>query len=364
MSQMDSTVGISRQIIDHEEAQRQLGICTSCRYCEGYCAAFKSVTRHRTFDVATVSHIANLCHNCRGCYYACQYTEPHEFALNIPALLANIRAQNWEENIYPKVVTRQMQRHVWPYVLLTVLFIVLFSTAVGAPWASALPFYSVISHNMMVLIFLPLFVLPVVALILGLRRYWRSIGGDPLKLVHVKHAVASAATMKQLDGGQGQGCNYEKGERYTSARRWAHQATMYGFLLCFLSTSVATLYHYLLNSPAPYSFFSLPKLFGVSGGLLLTCGCAVLIYLKRLADADLGSQKRQRAEFTFTTLLLLVGLTGLLLYWCSGTPVAGGLLIVHLSVVATFFIAIPYSKMSHGFFRLAALCRESQLAAR
>lgn len=348
--------------IDHAEAQRQLGICTSCRYCEGYCAAFKSVTRHRTFDVATVSQIANLCHNCRGCYYACQYTEPHEFGLNIPALLANVRAQNWEEHIQPQLVTRQMQRHVWPYVLLIVLFVLLFSVAVGAPWVSAMPFYSLISHNTMVLIFMPLFVLPVIALIFGLKRYWKSIGAEHLCFSDVRQAVASAVTMKQLDGGQGQGCNYESGERYTSARRWAHQAAMYGFLLCFLSTSVATIYHYLLSYPAPYPFFSLPKLFGVSGGVLLTAGCTVLIYLKRMADNQLGSQKRQLAEYTFTTLLLLVGLTGLLLYWCKGTAVAGGLLIVHLSVVATFFIAIPYSKMSHGFFRLAALCRESQLS--
>lgn len=365
MSQVNqSSANLSFKIdpVDHAEAQRQLGICTSCRYCEGYCAAFKSVTRHRTFDVASVSQIANLCHNCRGCYYACQYTEPHEFALNIPALLANVRAQSWEENIQPQVVTRQMQRYVWPYALLVVLFLVLFSVAVGAPWISSSPFYSLISHNTMVLIFLPLFILPVTALILGVRRYWKSIGGEPLSFSHLKHAFASAATMKQLNGGQGQGCNYEAGERYTSVRRWAHQATMYGFLLCFLSTTVATVYHYLFNSPAPYSFFSLPKLFGVSGGLLLTFGSTALLYLKRLADSELGSEKRHRAEYTFTALLLLVGLTGLLLYWSKGTPVSGGLLIVHLSVVATFFIAIPYSKMSHGFFRLSALCREAQLS--
>jgi len=49
------------------------------------------------------------------------------------------------------------------------------------------------------------------------------------------------------------------------------------------------------------------------------------------------------------------------LYWSKGTPLAGGLLIIHLAVVATFFVAIPYSKMAHGFFRLAALCREAQL---
>ena len=348
--------------IDHTEAVRQLGICNSCRYCEGYCGTFQALTRYRSFDEPTVTHLANLCHNCRGCYYACQYTEPHEFALNIPALLANVRAQNWEQHVRPSVLTRLMQRSVWPTVCLTVLFILLFTIGARAPWDSAQPFYAIISHTVMVSLFLPLFVLPLLALALGVRSYWKAVGGAALTLSNVKTALHSAATLRQLNGGQGQGCNYESGERYTSARRWAHHATMYGFLLCFLSTSVATLYHYLLGVEAPYPLFSLPKLFGVTGGVLLTIGCAALLLLKHRADKSLGSSDHLAAEYTFIWLLLLVSLTGLVLYWSSGTDLASAALIIHLALVATFFITMPYSKMAHGFFRLAALCREAQLS--
>ena len=262
----------------------------------------------------------------------------------------------------PQVITRTMQKSFWPYALLTMLFIFLLSVLTGAPWISAQPFYSSISHQVMVSLFLPLFVLPVLALVFGLRSYWRSVGGATLRGVHLRQAFSSAATMKQLSGGQGQGCNYESGERYSAHRRHAHQATLYGFLLCFLSTSVATVYHYLFGWEAPYSFFSLPKLLGVVGGILLSCGCAALWYLKTKAEDKLGSVNRKAGEYAFIVLLLLVAVTGLALYWSKGTPLAGGLLIIHLAVVATFFIAIPYSKMSHGFFRLAALCREAQLS--
>lgn len=361
-SMVDNNTATDADAVDLSEAQRQLGICNSCRYCEGYCGAFQALTRYRSFDEATVTNMANLCHNCRGCYYACQYTDPHEFSLNIPALFANVRAQSWEQHVRPQVITRLMQRKVWPYVLLTLLFIVVLSAGLGAPWWSDSPFYESISHNAMVLLFLPLFILPLIAVALGVRSYWRLVGGTKLQLRDLKVAFKSAATLKQLNGGQGQGCNYESGDRFTSARRWAHQATMYGFLLCFLSTSTATLYHYLLNSPAPYAFFSLPKLFGVTGGMLLCVGCAALLYLKRNAEDSLGSVVRQKSEYVFVSLLLSVGVTGLLLYWCSGTGVAAFLLIIHLAVVATFFIAIPYSKMTHGFFRLAALSREAQLS--
>ena len=69
------------------EAVRQLQICDACRYCEGYCAVFPALHRKRAFADGDITQIANLCHNCRGCYYACQFTEPHEFDLNLPGIL-------------------------------------------------------------------------------------------------------------------------------------------------------------------------------------------------------------------------------------------------------------------------------------
>ncbi len=345
----------------HDEAVRQLTVCNSCRYCEGYCNAFQALTRYRSFDEPTVSHLANLCHNCRGCFYACQYTEPHEFALNIPALLANVRANNWEQHIRPSVVSRLMQATLWPYVLITIVFAVLFTFVLNVSWGSSEPFYSSISHNTLVLIFLPLFILPWIALINGLRSYWGSIGGQRLVMADITHAFGSAASMKQLSGGQGQGCNYESGEQYTSIRRWAHQATMYGFLMCFASTSLATVYHYVFGWVAPYEFFSFPKLLGVFGGLFLSAGTASLFYLKIKADNELGSVQRRAGEYAFVVLLFLVSTSGLILYWAGGTAFASGSLVIHLAFIATFFVSLPFSKMVHGFFRLAALCREAQI---
>jgi len=36
------------------------------------------------------------------------------------------------------------------------------------------------------------------------------------------------------------------------------------------------------------------------------------------------------------------------------------LLITHLGAVLAFFIITPFSKMAHGFYRLAAMIREAQ----
>ncbi|MCG7522824.1 4Fe-4S ferredoxin, partial [Ruegeria sp. Ofav3-42] len=60
-----------------QEARRQAEICNACRYCEGYCSVFPSLHAERAFSDGDITQLANLCHNCRGCYYACQYTAPH-----------------------------------------------------------------------------------------------------------------------------------------------------------------------------------------------------------------------------------------------------------------------------------------------
>ena len=92
------------------EARRQLEICNACRYCEGYCSVFPAVHRQRTYSDGDVVQLANLCHNCRGCYYACQYTPPHEFALNLPKALAEVRQDSWQAYAAPAGLARAFHR--------------------------------------------------------------------------------------------------------------------------------------------------------------------------------------------------------------------------------------------------------------
>jgi len=69
------------------------------------------MTRQKSFADGDLVQLANLCHNCRGCYYACQYTEPHEFALNLPAALAEVRVESWERHARPQAFARIFQTH-------------------------------------------------------------------------------------------------------------------------------------------------------------------------------------------------------------------------------------------------------------
>ena len=73
-----------------KEANRQIVICNACRYCEGFCAVFPAMERRRTFTDGDFTYLANLCFDCRACFYACQYAPPHEFNVNVPIQLHHI----------------------------------------------------------------------------------------------------------------------------------------------------------------------------------------------------------------------------------------------------------------------------------
>lgn len=343
------------------EAARQIAICNACRYCEGYCSVFPAMFRERAFDGGDITQLANLCHNCRGCHYACQYTEPHEFAINLPAALAEARTESWERHAWPAGFARLFQRHGLALAAALVVGIAAAFWALTTLGGAGDGFYAYLSHSAMVAIFAPAFLLPLLAVALSLRGYWGEVGGQRITLADWAEAGRMIAQMRNLAGGQGQGCNFEKGDRFSNARRHAHQAVLWGFLLCFASTSSGTLMHYLFGLEAPYAFFSLPKLLGVPGGLLLVAGTAGLAWLKTKADPTLADTSVRSGEMGFVLLLGLTGLTGLMLYAATGTALVAGLLALHLGAVLAFFVTLPYSKMAHGFYRTAALLRDAQL---
>ncbi|MDJ0821564.1 MAG: tricarballylate utilization 4Fe-4S protein TcuB [Paracoccaceae bacterium] len=344
-----------------EEARRQAQICNACRYCEGYCAVFPAMHAERAFSDGDLTQLANLCHNCRGCYYACQYTAPHEFNLNLPKALAELRQDSWKAHSWPAGFATLFDRAGLAITAgLVVSFAILFWLAqVLRPEAGA-GFYAYMSHGLMVAIFAPAFLLPLAALGMSLRSFWRTIGGEPVRLEQVWAALRSAGRMKNLEGGHGDGCNFEDEDRFTQARRHFHQATLWGFLLCFASTSSGTVLHYGFGQEAPYGFFSLPKLLGVPGGVLLCAGTLGLAWLKTKADRELGAPSAWGGEMAFVLLLFSVSATGLFLYAASGTSLVSVLLPIHLGTVLTFFLLTPYTKMAHGFFRLTSLVRDAQ----
>ena len=364
MQALEALVREARGLAENEVA-RQLQICNACRYCEGFCAVFPAMTRRLEFPKADVHFLANLCHNCGACLHACQYAPPHAFAVNIPQAMAKVRSQTYHDYAWPPALGPLYQRNGLTLSLALAaglaLFLVLAVALKGSLFSPpGTGFYALFPHNLLVGLFAPVFLFAVLALALGVRRFWRDItpatSGAPLQAPATAQAAHDVLRLKYLDGGHGDGCPNED-DAYTLTRRRCHHLTFYGFLLCFAATSVATLYHYLLGLPAPYDLPSLPKLLGVAGGAMLTLGTAGLWRLNLRRDPAHGDAAQKPMDRGFIALLFLIATSGLALWAARGTGAMALLLCLHLGAVMALFATLPYGKFAHGIFRTAALLR-------
>jgi citrate/tricarballylate utilization protein len=348
------------------EVARQMHICNACRYCEGFCAVFPAMTRRLEFGKADVNYLANLCHNCGACYHACQYAPPHEFAVNVPQAMAKVRLETYTEYAWPAALGGLYKRNgVTLSVALAAglaLFLLLGMAMHGGLSGNVAPanFYAIFPHNLLASIFGAVFLFAIVALGIGVTRFWRDVspGTASASTPAVTEAAKNALTLKYLDGGHGDGCN-ESNDAFTLARRRFHHFTFYGFMLCFAATVVATLYHYVLGLEAPYTFLSVPVLLGTAGGIGLIVGPVGLLWLNLKRHPEQGDARQRPMDRAFIALLLLTSASGLGLLALRETAAMPWLLAVHLGIVIALFATLPYGKFAHGIFRSAALLKSS-----
>ncbi|RKU01116.1 tricarballylate utilization protein TcuB [Burkholderia sp. Nafp2/4-1b] len=352
-------------VTDNEaEVSRQMSICNACRYCEGFCAVFPAMTRRLDFAKADVNYLANLCHNCGACYHACQYAPPHEFAVNVPKAMAQVRFDTYVEYAWPAPMGRLYQRNGLTVALALAAALALFLQLGVTMHGSLLNgpvggnFYAIFPHNLLAVMFGSVFGVAMLALGIGVTRFWRDVSAGTANGPAVAEAAKHALALTYLDGGHGDGCN-ESDDAFTLARRRFHHFTFYGFMLCFAATVVATFYHYALGLHAPYAFLSLPVLLGTTGGIGLLIGPAGLLWLNVRRATERTDPKQRPMDRGFIALLMLVSASGLaLLAWRDSSAMAC-LLAIHLGVVMALFATLPYGKFAHGIFRCAALLKSS-----
>ncbi|WP_137894448.1 tricarballylate utilization 4Fe-4S protein TcuB [Ramlibacter sp. 2FC] len=347
------------------EAARQMQICNACRYCESFCAVFPAMTRRLEFGIGDVHYLANLCHNCGACLHACQYAPPHEFAVNVPRAMAQVRVKTYEEFAWPAAFAGAYRRNGLAVSTAVALGLALFLAMAIAMSGSLIReplagnFYAIFPHNLMAAMFGAVFLFAVLALGIGATRFWRGQTA-PVDRDLAKGSVAEAArnvlTLKYLDGGHGDGCN-DANDRFTLWRRRMHHFTFYGFMLCFAATSVATIYHYVFGWHAPYDIVSLPVLLGTAGGVGLLIGPAGLFWLNIRRHPLHGDPQQRPMDLGFIGLLFFTSLTGLALLAFRDTSAMPLLLALHLGVVLALFALLPYGKFAHAVYRTAALLK-------
>src|SRR5262245_27724575 len=149
-------------------------VCNACRYCEQYCPVFPAMEERRTFEKADLAFLANLCHNCGECLYACQYAPPHEFGINVPRTLAQIRVQSYQDYAWPRALGVAFTRHnLLTGMALAATFSVFFALAAQDLSVAnrSGDFYAVVPHSVMVTLFGLIFLFSLVAMAVAVLRF-------------------------------------------------------------------------------------------------------------------------------------------------------------------------------------------------
>ena len=278
---------------------------TPAAIAKGTARSFRRWKTGSSFAKDDLAYLANLCHNCGECLYACQYAPPHEFGINVPRTLAEVRLGSYEEYCWPRVA--------WPPRSGITAREGCGTAAARIERRAARPGGDVgrgplagrsgrrfLSRR------------PARRDGRALRRWPAPSPRSRLRLAASRAARAfrgpavdpavrrserrtgsglrDALTLRHLHG-SGADCTSAEEQR-SPWRRWFHHLTMYGFVLCFASTSVAALYHVVFGWRAPYGYGSLPVVLGTLGGAGLLIGPAGLFALRRRRDPALAIRRR------------------------------------------------------------------------
>ena len=294
------------------------------------------------------------------------FTPPHEFAINIPKILAEARMETYQRWSWPGFLARAFKDRAITVVLaVAVAALVLVLSILLTPFASLFTihrgpgaFYEVVPYIAMVIGGVFLFFYAIAVWLHGGARFWsetRSVLHQPGGVTALASAFTAALGLRYLKGG-GPGCFYPD-ERPSSVRRIYHSLTSWGLLSDFVATTLAFIYQDFFHRLPPYPLTSAPVIFGSVGGVALIVGTGGLIWFKLRSDREPEGAGASGMDYVFLVTLGLTALTGMLTLIFRATPAMGSMLILHLALIAALFVTAPYGKFVHFVYRSLALIR-------
>ena len=294
-----------------------------------------------------------LCHQCNDCSVHCpKNAKPGD-------IMAAMRALLISENSVFKAVGRMYERidRWWPVtVLVPVLFwLVFYLIFFGVDGFRTSPrdfqFETLVPHWMIYIVNIPVFTGALIALGISGNRAWNAWGATNAGL----GMYISAFAKSLIDIARHQKMTVCNAARQ---RRTGHFMVMWGVIGALVTTAfIAVL---LLFSPAklPLPFLHPLKVVGNIAGILILAG-GVLVLLRRWQNsAHMG--RTSAVDYFFILLIFAVAATGMgaqLFRITHQQPVALGIYLVHLGLVLSLFLSLPFSRFSHMWYRLLAVTR-------
>jgi citrate/tricarballylate utilization protein len=335
-------------------------MCNACGYCHGYCQVFNLSRLYSSFADNDLSYLANICHDCRACLDACQYAKPHEFHIDVPDSLRDLRHHTYKLYGRPRFVADFLGRSKYGGFVLVVVAMLLSVSVLGL---STLPeissirtaaptFYDAVSWQVMMLVGAVPAAWSLTAIARSTVSFWRDIWGQSIErpqILDLLQTLCGIFTWHHF-GALSHGCQ-GNGLYLTFRRKYLHLGLLYGCISCFAATVVGTIYHHILGQPAPYAYTSLPVILGTVGGGAIMVGAIGLFIVGPRSSLD------RKADVSLLPSLSLVAFTGLSLLLFRESRAMTFLLTLHLGAVVGFFLSIPYGHFLHGPFRAIAMLR-------
>ncbi|MDH2900842.1 MAG: tricarballylate utilization 4Fe-4S protein TcuB [archaeon] len=353
-----------------KEGARQFTICNACRYCEGFCPVWPVMERRTQFGKNDLYYMANICHDCKACYYACPYTEPNEQKVNIPEILSRLRLASYKEYATPRFLSGYFGRHKEFFAftaIASVFAITIFALLIGDPTRLFTPhpeagsFYDIFPYFVIVTAGVIIGVYVISNYLYNIVRFYKAIKVNGAKF-SVRAALVAASDVFWHNGFKGgwlikdkkAGCYHEETTpSYTFLM--LHALIFYGFIAALISTIIAAIYQDVFAILPPYPVLSLPVFFGIVGGICMTIGTLAFFVLQSKPDIRPIFKNMSTLDHAFLFTLALVSITGFLTLIFRSSALLGMMFTFHLGFVLLLFVTAPYGKFVHFTYRYTTL---------
>ncbi len=315
-----------------------------------------------------------LCHQCNDCSVRC----PRD--VNPGDIMASIRAMVVESLAAPSFIGKLVGniRSSWPLlVFVPILFwAVLLGVTTGfeqheahhglvpGPTMGQFFYDQYVPHILIYSVYFTAVGLVCLALFTSGMKFWKLMGADQNRKGSFIGAIIGVFMDIALHN------KFSTCDRGVVKRHWGHFLVMWGFIGAAITSGFAVVYLYKdtiffswlnLSYSYPVPITHWVKWLGNVSAVALVVG-GLMLFLNRLSTSDKLVGVTTAFDRFFLWLVLAVIGTGVfteIFRFMAVPPVLGfAVYIVHLGVVLSLFLTLPYSKFAHILYRTLAMAHE------
>jgi quinone-modifying oxidoreductase subunit QmoC len=289
------------------------------------------------------------CYGCTECSTRCPS------GAKPASIMSALRQFATDRYAYPRALARLVnnRRLFWLVYVAVAAFLVVMIAATGAfsPGPGPLRYAGMIPNSALIEVFSFLTVLPVIAIAVGASRAWRAWYDGSLWATRPRVLGRSIqkAVVEILAHRKFSTCQERR------LRPWAHRAVLFAFLGLAVISGVMALI--LLTGRAyPLPMGNPLKVLGNVFAALLIAGTSYFLFV-RVTEVSRGNHS-SLFDWAFLVNVLLAGVTGVATEAVRAADLrawAYPVYFIHLVVVLTLAMTLPYTKLAHAVYRVLAL---------